>query len=63
LDDPQFYLNRELSELEFFRKAVSKLLAEARDRYQDDLLPKLAQAGIRILGYGDPVGQTKGLRP
>jgi polyphosphate kinase len=117
LDDPQFYLNRELSQLEFFRrvldeakdernpllervkflaivgsnldeffmvrvaglkqqiaagvvelsldgltpaeqlaairKAISKLLAEARDCYQNDLLPKLAEAGIHILGYAD----------
>ena len=117
LDDPQWYLNRELSQLEFFRrvleeakdashpllervkflaivgsnldeffmvrvaglkqqiaagvvelsldgltpaeqlaairKAVSKLLAEARDCYQDDLLPTLAEAGIHILGYPD----------
>jgi polyphosphate kinase len=117
LDDPQLYLNRELSQLEFFRrvleeardvlnpllervkflaivgsnldeffmvrvaglkqqiaagvvdlsldgltpaeqlaairKAVSKLLAEARDCYQDDLLPKLAEAGIHLLGYVD----------
>jgi polyphosphate kinase len=117
LDDPQWYLNRELSQLEFFRrvleeakdashpllervkflaivgsnldeffmvrvaglkqqiaagvvelsldgltpaeqlaairKAVSKLLAEARDCYQDDLLPTLAAAGIHILGYPD----------
>ena len=117
LDDPQFYLNRELSQLEFFRrvleeardernpllervkflaivgsnldeffmvrvaglkqqiaagvaelsfdgltpaeqladirKAVSKLLAEARDCYQDGLLPQLEDAGIHILGYTD----------
>ena len=117
LDDPQWYLNRELSQLEFFlrvleeakdasnpllervkflaivgsnldeffmvrvaglkqqiaagvvelsidgltpaeqlaaiRKAVSKLLAEARDCYQDDILPTLAEAGIHILGYPD----------
>jgi polyphosphate kinase len=117
LDDPQFYLNRELSQLEFFRrvleeakdernpllervkflaivgsnldeffmvrvaglkqqiaagvversldgltpaeqmaairKAVSKLLAEARDCYQDDLLPHLEEVGIHILGYAD----------
>jgi polyphosphate kinase len=117
LDDPKFYLNRELSQLEFFRrvleeardernpllervkflaivgsnldeffmvrvaglkqqiaagvvelsldgltpaaqmaaitKTVSKLLAEARDCYQDDLLPKLGEAGIHILGYTD----------
>ena len=117
LDDPQWYLNRELSQLEFFRrvleeakdesnpllervrflaivgsnldeffmvrvaglkqqtaagvvelsldgltpaeqlaairKTVSKLLAEARDCYQDDLLPTLAEAGIHILGYPD----------
>ena len=117
LDDPKFYLNRELSQLEFFRRvleeakdernpllerlkflaivgsnldeffmvrvaglkqqiaagvvelsldgltpaeqlaairqAVAKLLAEARDCYQDDLLPKLAEAGIHILGYTD----------
>ena len=117
LDDPQLYLNRELSQLEFFRrvleeardernpllervkflaivgsnldeffmvrvaglkqliaagvvelsfdgltpaeqlaairKAVSKLLAEARDCYQDDLLPKLDEAGIHLLGYTD----------
>ena len=117
LDDPQWYLNRELSQLEFFRrvleeakdvshpllervkflaivgsnldeffmvrvaglkqqidagvvelsldgrtpaeqlaaihKAVAKLLTEARDCYQDHLLPKLAEAGIHILGYTD----------
>jgi polyphosphate kinase len=117
LDDPQWYLNRELSQLEFFRRvleeakdvshpllervkflaivgsnldeffmvrvaglkqqiaagvvelsldgltpaeqlaairqAVSKLLTEARDCYQDDLLPTLAEAGIHILGYPD----------
>jgi polyphosphate kinase len=117
LDDPRFYLNRELSQLEFFRrvleeardernpllervkflaivgsnldeffmvrvaglkqqlaagvaelsidgltpaeqlaairKAVAKLLAEGRDCYQDDLLPKLAEAGIHVLGYAD----------
>jgi polyphosphate kinase len=117
LDDPQWYLNRELSQLEFFlrvleeakaasnpllervkflaivgsnldeffmvrvaglkqqiaagvvelsidgltpaeqlaaiRKAVSKLLTEARDSYQDHLLPSLAEAGIHILGYPD----------
>ena len=117
LDDPQWYLNRELSQLEFFRrvleeakdesipllervkflaivgsnldeffmvrvaglkqqiaagvvelsidgltpaeqlaairKAVSKLLAEARDCYQDELMPTLAEAGIHILGYAD----------
>ncbi len=117
LDDPRFYLNRELSQLEFFRrvleeakdernpllerikflsivgsnldeffmvrvgglkqqiaagvielsfdgltpaeqlalirKAVSKILAEARDCLQNDLLPKLEAAGIHILGYGD----------
>src|SRR4030095_2355568 len=35
------------------RKAVSKLLTEARDCYQDDLLPTLAEAGIHILGYPD----------
>src|ERR671922_2420060 len=113
LDDPQCYLNRELSQLEFFRrvleeakdasnpllervkflaivgsnldeffmirvaglkqqtdagvlelsldgltaaeqlaaihKAVARLLAEARDCYHDNLLPKLAGAGIHIL--------------
>jgi polyphosphate kinase len=117
LDDPRLYLNRELSQLEFFRrvlkeaedesnpllervkflaivgsnldeffmvrvaglkqqiaagvvelsidgltpaeqlaairKAVSNLLAEARACYEDDLLPKLADAGIHILGYAD----------
>ena len=117
LDDPQWYLNRELSQLDFFqrvleeakdesnpllervkflaivgsnldeffmvrvaglkqqiaagvvelsidgltpaeqlaaiRKAVSKLLTEARDCYQDHLLPTLAEAGIHILGYPD----------
>jgi polyphosphate kinase len=117
LNDPQLYLNRELSQLEFFRrvleeardernpllervkflaivgsnldeffmvrvaglkqqlaagvvelsydgltpaeqlaairKAVSKLLAEARDCYQDNLLPKLEEAGIHIRGYTD----------
>jgi polyphosphate kinase len=117
LDDPKFYLNRELSQLEFFRrvleeakdernpllervkflaivgsnldeffmvrvaglkqqiaagvaelsfdgltpaaqlaaisKTVSKLLAEARDCYQDDLVPKLDEAGIHLLGYPD----------
>jgi polyphosphate kinase len=117
LDDPRFYLNRELSQLEFFRrvleeardernpllervkflaivganldeffmvrvaglkqqlaagvvelsidgltpaeqlaairKAVAKLQAEARDCYQDDLLPKLEEAGIHVLGYAD----------
>jgi polyphosphate kinase len=117
LDDPQYYLNRELSQLEFFRrvleeaqdernallervkflaivgsnldeffmvrvaglkqqieagvvelsldgmtpaeqlaairKAVSKLLAEARDCYQNDLLPRLEAAGIHILGYAE----------
>jgi polyphosphate kinase len=117
LDDPQFYLNRELSQLEFFgrvleeakderhpllervkflaivgsnldeffmvrvaglnqqiaagvvelsldgltpaqqlaaiRTSVSKLLGEARDCYQNDLLPKLEEAGIHILGYAD----------
>jgi polyphosphate kinase len=117
VDDPRFYLNRELSQLEFFRrvleeardernpllervkflaivgsnldeffmvrvaglkqqlaagvvelsvdgltpaeqlagirKAVSKLLAEARDCYRHDLLPKLEEAGIQLLGYAD----------
>jgi polyphosphate kinase len=117
LDDPKWYLNRELNQLEFFRrvleeakdasnpllervkflaivgsnldeffmirvaglkqqidagvlelsldgltpaeqlaaihKAVAKLLAEARHCYQDDLLPRLAGAGIHILGYTD----------
>src|SRR5919109_576497 len=117
LDEPRFYLNRELSQLEFFRrvleeaqdernpllerikflsivgsnldeffmvrvaglkqqiaagttevgpdgmspaeqlaairKAVSRLLAEARACYQDDLLPALAEAGVHILGYPD----------
>ena len=117
LDDPQWYLNRELSQLEFFRrvleeakdesipllervkflaivgsnldeffmvrvaglkqqiaagvvelsidgltpaeqlaaihKVVSKLLTEARDCYQDGLMPTLAEAGIHILGYPD----------
>jgi polyphosphate kinase len=117
VDDPQWYLNRELSQLDFFgrvleeakdesnpllervkflaivgsnldeffmvrvaglkqqiaagvvelsvdgltpaeqlaaiRKAVSKLLAEARDCYQDHLVPALAEAGIHILGYAD----------
>jgi polyphosphate kinase len=117
LEDPKFYLNRELSQLEFFRrvleeaqdernpllervkflaivgsnldeffmvrvaglkqqiaagvmelsfdgltaaaqlaaisKTVSKLLAAARDCYQDDLLPKLDEAGIHLLGYPD----------
>ena len=126
LDDPQWYLNRELSQLEFFlrvleeakdasnpllervkflaivgsnldeffmvrvaglkqqiaagvvelsidgltpaeqlaaiRKAVSKLLAEARDCYQDDLLPALAEAGIHILGYADLDRRQQGLR-
>ena len=40
-------------QLAAIRKAVSKLLAEARDCYQDDLLPTLAEAGIHILGYPD----------
>jgi polyphosphate kinase len=117
LDDPRWYLNRELSQLEFFRrvldeakdvsipllervkflaivgsnldeffmvrvaglkqqiaagvvdlsidgltaaeqlaairKGVSRLLAEARACYQDDLLATLVEAGIHILGYPD----------
>jgi polyphosphate kinase len=117
LDDPKWYLNRELSQLEFFRrvleeakdesnpllervkflaivgsnldeffmvrvaglkqqidagvvelsldgltpaeqlaaihKAVAKLLAEARDCYQDSVLPRLAEAGIHLLAYTD----------
>jgi polyphosphate kinase len=116
-DDPQWYLNRELSQLEFFRrvleeakdesnpllervkflaivgsnldeffmvrvaglkqqiaagvvelsldglipaeqlaairKAVSNLLTEARACYEEDLLPKLAETGIHLLGYAD----------
>jgi polyphosphate kinase len=117
LDDAKFYLNRELSQLEFFRrvleeaqdernpllerikflsivgsnldeffmvrvgglkqqiaagvvdlsldgltpaeqlapirKAVSTLLGDARDCLQNDLLPKLEETGIHILGYGE----------
>jgi polyphosphate kinase len=40
-------------QLAAIRKAVAKLLAEARDCYQDDLLPKLEEAGIHLLGYTD----------
>jgi polyphosphate kinase len=40
-------------QLAAIRKAVSRLLAEARTCYQDDLLPTLAEAGIHILGYPD----------
>jgi polyphosphate kinase len=40
-------------QLAAIRKAVTKLLAAARACYQDDLLPKLAEAGIHLLGYGD----------
>jgi polyphosphate kinase len=117
LDDPKLYLNRELSQLEFFRrvleeakdesnpllervkflaivgsnldeffmvrvaglkqqiaagvvelsldgltpaeqlagvrKVVARILGEARACFQDDLLPKLAEAGIYVLGYTD----------
>jgi polyphosphate kinase len=117
LDDPRFYLNRELSQLEFFRrvleeakdernpllerikflaivgsnldeffmvrvgglkqqiaagvvepsldgltpaeqlapirKAVSTLLGEARDCFQNDLLPRLDDARIHILAYDE----------
>jgi polyphosphate kinase len=117
LDDPQFYLNRELSQLAFFRrvleeaqdesnpllerikflsivgsnldeffmvrvgglkqqiaagvvelsldgltpaeqlvsirKAVTQILEGARDCFQNDLLPKLQEAGLHILGYAD----------
>jgi polyphosphate kinase len=35
------------------RKAVSALLGEARDCLQNDLLPKLEEAGIHILEYGE----------
>jgi polyphosphate kinase len=40
-------------QLAAIRKAVSRLLGEARTCYQDDLLPALAEAGIHILGYPD----------
>jgi polyphosphate kinase len=40
-------------QLAAIRKAVAKLQAEARDCYQDDLLPKLEEAGIHVLGYAD----------
>jgi polyphosphate kinase len=40
-------------QLAAIRKAVSRLLTEARTCYQDDLLPTLAEAGIHILGYPD----------
>jgi polyphosphate kinase len=40
-------------QLAAIRKAVSKLLAAARACYQDDLLPRLAEAGIHLLVYGD----------
>jgi polyphosphate kinase len=117
LDDPQLYLNRELSQLEFFgrvldeakdernpllervkflaivgsnldeffmvrvaglkqqiaagvversldgltpaeqlaaiRKTVSRLLGEARECFQNDLLPELEAVGIHLLGYAD----------
>jgi polyphosphate kinase len=40
-------------QLAAIRKAVSKLLAEARNCYQEDLLPSLEEAGIHLLGYAN----------
>jgi polyphosphate kinase len=40
-------------QLAAIRKVVSKLLADARDCFQNDLLPKLDEAGIHPLGYAD----------